>query len=133
MLQNYKPDFPVIDYSFDILSSVSTYDTQWSIVYDISSLRIYFKTKQNDKIKWIDLKQFDFSCKKPTLYQDVNTKQINSLNDTFEPHDIEANKQLVNNIYKNYSMNDFLDDEFNERYFTKIADYPETVICNDEE
>lgn len=133
MIQNYNPEYSVIDCSFDILSSVSTYDTQWSIVYDISNYRIYFKTIQNNKLKWIDLKQFDFSCITETLYQDVNTKQINSLNDTFKSYNLEINNQLVNNIYKDYSTNDFLGDEFKEQYFTKIANYPETLICKDKD
>ena len=133
MIQEYNKEIPIIDYSFDILSSVSTYDTQWSIVYDVSNSRIYYKTKKYDKLKWIDLKHFDFHCNSKTLYLNVNTQQIKSLNEKFKPYNINANKQLVNNIYKDYSTNDYLDDEFDEHYFNRIANYPETVICKEEE
>jgi len=132
MIQNFNKDIPVLDYSFDILSSVSTYDTQWSIVYDISNSRIYFKTKKYNRLKWIDLKQFNFSCKAQALYLSVNTEQIDNLNGTFKTYNFKANKLLVDKIYKNYSVNNFLDDKFNEQYFSRIANYPLTVICKEE-
>jgi len=66
MVKNYDPKTTTsaVDYAFKILSNpkVKQSHTMWSIVYDIEKFRIYFLTDTNQKIRYIDLKPFDFSC-----------------------------------------------------------------------
>jgi len=53
-----QKDKPVIDYAFDVLRTAdSGLKTQWNIVYDIQNQRIYFRTKSNQKIKYMSLLQ----------------------------------------------------------------------------
>jgi len=73
LIQKYTPEIPIVDYSFNVLTSVSTTDTQWSILYDISNSTIYFKTMKNNQIKKIDLRSFNFSIDSPLLCLNVNT------------------------------------------------------------
>ena len=62
-----------VDYAFTILSSVSNpSDTQWSIVYDIANRCIYFRTKINRKIRYFDIKEFNFSSSTSSKMIDVN-------------------------------------------------------------
>jgi penicillin V acylase-like amidase (Ntn superfamily) len=69
---NPKKELPV-DYAFKILSRVSNpSDTQWSIVYDIGKFCIYFRTKENQKIRYFFLKTIDFSSTAHFKSLDIN-------------------------------------------------------------
>lgn len=74
MVETYDPKtMQPVDYAFNILSKVANpSDTQWSIVYDIKNLGIYFKTKENRKIRYFSLKSFDFSDTSIVKVVDVN-------------------------------------------------------------
>ena len=59
MVKDYDPNTsgPAIDYAFDVLTNVDWFvPTQWSIVCDIQTLRIYFRTLENENILWIFLR-----------------------------------------------------------------------------
>jgi len=54
MIRGYKDNkhMPIIDYAFEVLADASQQNsTQWSVVYDIKNLSIYFKTLSAQKIK----------------------------------------------------------------------------------
>ena len=74
MIGKYNPKKePPVDYAFKILSRVSNpSDTQWSIVYDIGKFCIYFRTKENRKIRYFFLKTFDFYSTAPFKSLDIN-------------------------------------------------------------
>ncbi len=78
-----KTEAPV-DYAFKILGSVANpSDTQWSIVYDMANFSIYFRTKENRKIRYFFLKAFDFSCSAPVDMLDVNADFSGDITDRF--------------------------------------------------
>lgn len=127
MIQNYTKDIPIIDYSFNILSSVSTHDTQWSIVYDISNLSICFKTLKHQEIKKISLAQFNFSCDSPTLSLDVNTELLGEISNKFELYDSKSNKNHVRKIYTAFKNLRFV--KKSSVYFDKVGSYPNSIQC----
>lgn len=59
MLSNYRNEEP-INYTFNILDTVKQEDTRWSIVYDITNLKIYVKFHNCSKKKIVDLKKINF-------------------------------------------------------------------------
>jgi penicillin V acylase-like amidase (Ntn superfamily) len=127
LIQKYSSDIPIVDYSFSVLASVSTTDTQWSIVYDISNSSIYFKTLKNQQVKKIVLKQFNFSCDSPVLCLDVNTDLIGDISDKFELFDSKNNERHVDKIFNSYKELRFVKKD--SVYFNKLGNYPETVKC----
>ncbi len=74
LLKAIEPHPQMKETAFSVLDSVSQDDTQWSIVYDIGHKTIHFRTAGDQKMKSIRLDRFDFSCKTPVLYADVNAK-----------------------------------------------------------
>lgn len=76
MIQQYKrakTSKPLVDYSFDILSRVAQGNfTKWSIVYDLSNKKIYFKTTEHQQVKTVTLNQFRFECSAPPKWYDLN-------------------------------------------------------------
>ncbi len=90
-----------VNYGFDMLSHVSMGSyTKWSIVYDIHSRCIYFKTAAKRKIKSIALKKLDFSCEKPTKIIDINTGSSGDITKKLVVYTPKKNKKLVRNTFR---------------------------------
>ena len=58
-----------LDYVYSILHNVSDMlppptRTLWSVVFDVRSMRLYLSTDQNPTLRYLDLKDFDFSCRR---------------------------------------------------------------------
>jgi len=79
-----------VDYAFKILRSVANpSDTQWSIVYDIGNLCIYFRTKGNRKVRYLFAKSFDFSSTAPVKALDVNDDLSGDVTDRFTDYNYQ--------------------------------------------
>lgn len=83
MTGSWSPDKGrIVDYGFSVLQKVSQGDaTQWSIVYDITEMKIYFRTNANPEIRSLNFRDFDYTCNGPALRHDINTSQIKSFID----------------------------------------------------
>jgi choloylglycine hydrolase len=79
---SYRPGVDPVQYVFDTLHEVAqgksasapapnAQVTQWSIAYDIDSLRIHFRTRTHEAIKTVALTSLDFSCASPVAGIDV--------------------------------------------------------------
>src|SRR5436305_4960627 len=63
----------LVDNAFDILDRAAQGPhTRWSIVYDLRRGRIYYRTRDNRSLRWVDLAAFDFSCATPVRVLDIN-------------------------------------------------------------
>jgi choloylglycine hydrolase len=135
-----------IDYTFRTLNMVSQQlFTKWSIVYDITNMRIYFKvfetpiivgeskifTKQPpyDPItKVIDFKGLDFNCSGVVKVFDINSNHDKDVNQYFIPYSTEINKEFIDKaftFYKGWGLNiELKDDDLNS-----LAKYPESFRC----
>jgi choloylglycine hydrolase len=143
MLKNYNPKTskPIVDYSFDILKNVANggingvpvrahMATQWSIVYDIKNLLVYFRTFANQKIRHINLRSFDFSCKTPVKVLDVQTDLSGDVTKNFIDYTQQINRKLIGNAFKKTYVNPELSG-MPEEVLDAISRYPETTICTD--
>jgi penicillin V acylase-like amidase (Ntn superfamily) len=76
MIQQYKTNpgtQSLTDHAFDILNKVSQPNfTRWSIVYDISNKKIWFKTDQVPHARYLIFAAFDFTCKQASKTIDMN-------------------------------------------------------------
>jgi penicillin V acylase-like amidase (Ntn superfamily) len=89
------PKQPPMDYAFMVLREVSKENTQWSIVYDQSNRRVYLHTKNNPKLRMIDLNKFNFSCGKPVLMLNIDAAPKRDVTGEFKPYTLAANRELV--------------------------------------
>lgn len=126
-LQEYSGE-DVIKYSFDILDRVRQTDstTQWSIVYDLSNLEIYFQTQINPEIKKLSLEDFDFDCASPAQYVDIHESPIQSKMH-FRPFSYEENEALINKVWSEVEFLAPIPIEVRKIY----ADYPATLKCEE--
>ncbi|MBN2545138.1 MAG: linear amide C-N hydrolase [Spirochaetes bacterium] len=127
MIENYDGKKNIISYSFNILNSIrSRSQTQWSIVYDIGNMKIYYKTKKNQKVRSISFKNFDFSCKASNLYADIEEKpkkgRIN-----FKKYNYMSNFDLINRSCNSINFLKKIPVSTREIF----AKYPESIKCGD--
>ena len=81
MLRAYQPaDAKAdVDYAFRILKEVSAPNTTWSLVFDVPKRTVFIRTYKNARVRHIDLKDLDFSCRTPVMMLDVHAKLAGDL------------------------------------------------------
>ncbi|UCE62308.1 MAG: hypothetical protein JSU63_11460 [Phycisphaerales bacterium] len=96
MLEEYVPQQDPVDYGFMMLSQFSG-DTpsQWSVVFDYSDQRFYFKTDVNPDIKTFSMLEFDFSNQTPARYLDIDTRPAGEVANRFKELGAEELLALV--------------------------------------
>ena len=113
MVKSYNPagTKSLLDYSFDMLKRVSwsenrklgvlkfTMETKWSIVYDVTNLRIYFRTFDNPQIRVINLCAFDFSCATPLKVFDINSSLSGDVTNEFIDYTQIKNRDLIGRAF----------------------------------
>jgi hypothetical protein len=101
MIQKYNPQTsgPAIDYAFSILQDVEIQPLRnsavWSAVYDPFNKKIYFKTYNNNSIRWFDLNAFDFSCKTPVKVLDVQAELEGEITESFINYTEAVSRELL--------------------------------------
>ena len=132
MIKKYKPKKApsAVDYAFDIISNVKANGigymfgeplyTQWSIVYDLKNLKVYFHSLGNEQIRYFALSSFDFSCKTPVTILDINANLSGDVVNNFVNYTHKANRDLQKKLL-------FVPPEEIE----KLKNYPESTVCID--
>lgn len=129
LIENYRRQKDIVDYSFDILDSVAQPgSTQWSIVYNITNRIIRFKTMKNTTVQTLDMKDFDFSCVGPELYAGISDTVTDK--NGFRKYNYQANYNLQKYVVSHV---DFLKNSVPEEAVVATAKYPETVVCANDE
>jgi penicillin V acylase-like amidase (Ntn superfamily) len=129
MLNNYNPNIQAssVDYAFNILDNVAqnlwAFRTQWSIVYDIQKLRIYFQTFSNKQIRYMDLHSFDFSCQSPVKVLDMNIDGSGDMKANFQDCTRNMNLDLIRHSWKESNMPD--------SFLERLSTYPERTRCDE--
>ena len=131
IVKNYERNdsTDIIDYGFGILSNISQRSTAWSVVYDISNLRIYYKTSSSPEIKEVSFNKFNFDCSSPMMLIEINIQIKGDISNLFERYTLDKNRNLVTKVIKNWRENNFALNITDEEV-DKIIQYPETMRCN---
>lgn len=130
MLRDFrqKPQKSMVDYAFKTLDSVKqAASTQWSIVYDLNALRVYYHTRQSPGMKVVDLSTFDLKCPAPveTVNMDIGSK--GNISHLFQDYSKAANYNLLRDAFKGTPfLKDIPDSVIKNR-----AMHPEGYICGE--
>jgi len=137
MLKKFNPekDSPV-DYGFDLLQNLERGGTQWSLVYDIKNMRVYFHTVNTRKIRYIDLSSFSFSCDTPVKMIDIHAELEGDIKDAFDDYSAGLNRKFLKTAIVNLTARDSGTEEFfapGERtpqdLIVNLASFPERTKC----
>jgi len=129
MIQEYKakPEGKsLVDQSFDILNKVSQSDyTKWSIVYDISDKKIYFKTEKFQQVKSVSFSFFNFSCNTASKVLDMNRAEQGNMSTYFANYSTTTNNLILEKTIKQSSP----PLEISHEEIEAIKSHPDTIHC----
>ncbi len=118
---NNIPNKGIKDYAFKVLDEVSGSGTVWSIVYDMNSGTIYFKTEENSTQRSLNINSLDFSC-----LNDFKTFDLSQKGEVkFTKSSLESNAILIDSAVEEV---EFLS-EVPKDYIDRVKKYPSTVKC----
>ena len=100
-----------VEYAFDTLKQVShPFMTVWSIVFDPENLQVYFRTKRNNEIRYVDFSKLDFSCSTPVQMLDIHEKPSGDISDDLMPYSHEVSLDHFTKALANLDINTPRDD-----------------------
>jgi penicillin V acylase-like amidase (Ntn superfamily) len=123
-MKTYKNE-NAVEYAFKTLQDVTYSATVWSIVYDMTNMKVYFKTEDNTTRRSFTFSNFDFNCSSTIKTIDMNTKSTGNLNKVFVSYSYEKNKQFIETAFEEI---EFLADVPRE-FIDRLIIYPKTVKC----
>lgn len=137
MLKKFNPDEDSpVDYGFDILQSLERGGTQWSLVYDVKNMCVYFRTVKTRKIRYVDFNSFNFSCDTPVKMMDIHADLEGDIKHAFSDYSAELNQKFLKTAIENLTAKDPGTEEFlapGERtpqdLIDNFASYPEHTKC----
>jgi len=102
MLKEFNPNESVpVDYGFEILQSLERGVTQWSVLYDVKNMRVYWRTVKARNIRYVDFNSFDFSCNTPVKMVDIHTNLGGNARSSFIDFSAELNRNFVTTAIEN--------------------------------
>ena len=104
-----KKSVPAVKYAFNTLDMISGHrvagsPTNWSIVFDIGNRRTYFRTRTNSKIRFFDLRKFDFSSSTPVKMLDIHAELSGDVVSHFVDYSREINLQHLHRFCQKYGL-----------------------------
>jgi choloylglycine hydrolase len=75
-------------------------ETQYTTVFDITNLKLYFRTKANPAIREIDFKDFEDNCTTKAKLLDIETASEGMVNNSFVNYSIEENFKCIYKFYE---------------------------------
>lgn len=127
LIKEYNGKEDAVDYSFGVLKSVSQSGaTQWSIVYDLQNLKIYFRTLTSPEIKNVSYNNLNFDCASPVKILDVDYDKAGDVSFEMEDYTNGKNYEFIKFAFENV---DFLKGT-SDAVLRKRSEYPEKFSCN---
>jgi penicillin V acylase-like amidase (Ntn superfamily) len=123
-VKNFHSGDP-INYAFQSLADVASAITQWSIVYEIDRGQIHFRTRSNQEIRTLALKDLDFDCSSQVLLLNLMDKQKGDIGKELKPFTKQANLDLIRSTF---AQVDFLKNTA-DLELQRIAALPEQSRC----
>jgi penicillin V acylase-like amidase (Ntn superfamily) len=114
-----------VRYAFETLDSVAQGSfTRWSIVYDLRAGRVYWRTRENRRLRTVALSAFDFSCATPVKLLDIDEGEGNMAG-RFADYTPEANRRLVTSAVRQTAILAGMPPE----EVAEAARHPESTSC----
>lgn len=75
-------------------------ETQYSTVFDITNLKLYFSTKSNTKIREINFRDFEDNCSTKAKLLDIQTPSEGIVNKSFVNYSMQENSKCIFKFYE---------------------------------
>ena len=88
MLRDFNPDEDPVEYGFLILKNLTVAETpKWSVLIDLPSQTVYFKTRLNAEIKRFSMNELDFSNLTPAQILNMDISSGGDVRTQFHSYD----------------------------------------------
>jgi penicillin V acylase-like amidase (Ntn superfamily) len=124
-----------VSYVFSILEAVADklslpFATRWRMAFDVRAMRLYWKTAENSHLRYVDFKDFDFSCRTNVEVLDINSSDAGNVRTAFVPYTVDFNRKLVTRTYSLYNQySDYIGRQYSQDTIEGIIAFPESTIC----
>ncbi len=124
-----------VGYVFSILQQVANeyyppFLTQWRVLYDVRAMRCYWKTITNSLVRYVDFKDFDFTCQTDVEVLDINSADTGHVRTAFVPYTIAFNRDMVTRTYTLYNQYSYLiGRQYSEDTINGIINFPDSTFC----
>ena len=142
--QDFSND-SLVQEAFEILNSVNQgLGTKWSIVYDITNMKIYFKIFETPiivgeqkifmkeagqaEMKSVDFKNIDLNCSENAKVYNLNEDSYGAVDNQFVNYSPEINKTFITEAFTFFKDWGF-DLNISSEQIDSLAKYPETFVC----
>ena len=116
----------MVDYAFEALGHVGQgQSTVWSIVYDATNEKVYYRTHVNPEVRSIDLGELDFSPSAGAKILSINNPHRGDVTDRFVDYTAERNLGYLMEFAR--KDNRKLNDELMEQ-LKRLSRYPESFV-----
>jgi penicillin V acylase-like amidase (Ntn superfamily) len=116
----------LIPYSFSILDKVSQGNfTKWSIVYDISNLKVYFKTSAEENVRSFSFGAFNFSCNSNAVSYSLDNHGKGNISGEFISYPKELSRKLLQRAADESSQ--YV--KITAKEIDELINYPSSVSC----
>src|SRR3989339_10499 len=95
-----------VDYTYKILNQLHGNNNQWSIVYDVKRMRMYFNTNNARQIRYVDFKDFEFSKKSSVMVLDIRDKLEGNVSKYFIKHNDSINNEYIDKVLQVWKCGD---------------------------
>jgi penicillin V acylase-like amidase (Ntn superfamily) len=122
-----------LGYAYSILRDVRNMlpppvQTLWSVVFDVRAMRLTISTVQNTELRYLDFKDFDFSCQTDVEVLDINGPGSGNVRSAFVPYTTSFNREMVKRTYDIYAS---YGSQTPEDEIERIIAFPDTTTCAD--
>ena len=115
-----------VHYAFSVLKDVSLGGyTKWSIVYDVSRLTVYYKSRSNKKVRYVQLSRFNLNCDDNVGSLPVINNLSDNITASFKDFTIKHNSAMVQEAFRNTPFLQGMSEEMIREIYT----YPTEHRC----
>jgi hypothetical protein len=129
MVQQYQKtniNKPLVDYSFDVLHKVSQPGfTKWSIAYDISNKKVYYKTSSLPSKKSFSIASFNYACNAQPLMYNLSNDEQGDINKKFTAFSAGTNREILKTAFQETGAAVNIKESLQDA----VADLAATVKC----
>ncbi len=100
--------------------------TLWQFIFDPRAQRMSFTSFDNSKLRYVDLKDFDFSCQSPVEVFDLSSGDEGNVRSAFVPYTSKFNDELVDYIFGVYQSAGI---PTSDELIKSIKAFPESTTC----
>ncbi|MDD3626316.1 MAG: linear amide C-N hydrolase [bacterium] len=125
MINDYKSksEGEAVDYAFSILKKMDFGYNRWQIVYDLTNLRMYFRSNLAKEIKYLSFNDFTFEHDSPIKVYDVHSDEKGDVSGKFINYTKELNKQYLIKDFKEIDFGFLGNLLFKKRYINLLNEY----------